>query len=178
MPLIFLQKNKQKICFQKPFTYVTLKGKLVSLGKERTELKKYKETTTLWISSKILRHILANTLRLGLEFPLVKQTNSSSKFQPHRRPTWKLSSMWSEITERKSPSPDGIQCHLMLGLLLTYTTHSLGNTDLTEEPWAKDMQSLDLYPSSATSKLCGLVQAIHFPLLKYGNKGLSLLSLA
>ena len=61
----------------------------------------------------------------------------------------------------------------MLGLLLTYTTHSLGNTDLTEEPWAKDMQSLDLYPSSATSKLCGLVQAIHFPLLKYGNKAMS-----
>ena len=107
----------------------------------------------------------------GARIPL-GQTNSSSKFQPHRSPTWKLSSMWSEITERKSASPDGIQCHLMLGLPLTYRTHSLGNTDLTEEPWVKDMQPLDLYPSSATSKLCGLVQVTQFPLLKYGNEGL------
>lgn len=32
----------------------------------------------LWISSKILSHNLANTLRLGLEFPLVKQIASAS----------------------------------------------------------------------------------------------------
>lgn len=60
--------------------YVTLNGKLVSLGKDRTELKKYKETTTLWISSKILRHILANTLRLGLEFPWSNKQTAAASF--------------------------------------------------------------------------------------------------